>query len=58
MTDNHNHISINMADIRAPANGKVLNGNMYNGVPSSDIDCDKECCSGMYIYRFNRISEH
>ncbi|XP_060568276.1 discoidin domain-containing receptor 2-like [Ruditapes philippinarum] len=45
MTDNHNTISINLSDLRNSANGKMLNGNLYNGVPATDMDSDRECCS-------------
>ncbi|XP_053381062.1 discoidin domain-containing receptor 2-like isoform X2 [Mercenaria mercenaria] len=54
MSDNHNTISINLSDLRNSANGKMLNGNLYNGVPATDMDSDRECCSdrsktnGMY----------
>jgi hypothetical protein len=50
MTDNHNTISINLSDLRNSANGKMLNGNLYNGVPATDMDSDRECCSGKNFF--------
>ncbi|KAH3742235.1 hypothetical protein DPMN_048972 [Dreissena polymorpha] len=47
IVDTHNQITLNMSDLRGThTNGKVLNGNMYNGVPFTELESDRECCSG------------
>ncbi|XP_052224230.1 discoidin domain-containing receptor 2-like [Dreissena polymorpha] len=47
LADTHNQITLNMSDLQGThTNGKVLNGNMYNGVPLTELESDRECCSG------------
>ena len=37
------HVTLNLNDLRPPVvNGKVVNGNMYNSVATSDMESDKE----------------
>ncbi|KAL3871566.1 hypothetical protein ACJMK2_039557 [Sinanodonta woodiana] len=36
------HVTMNLNDLQSSINGKILNGNMYNGVPSDDMDSDRE----------------
>ncbi|KAH3800098.1 hypothetical protein DPMN_153723 [Dreissena polymorpha] len=47
LADTHNQITLNMSDLQGThTNGKVLNGHMYNGVPLTELESDRECCSG------------
>lgn len=38
------HVTLNLNDLRAPpvANGKVMNGNMYNSVATSELEIDSK----------------
>ena len=46
------HIAVNLNSLHngnngVPVNGKVINGNMYNFMATSDVDSDQTCCGGI-----------
>ena len=43
------HMSLSL---RGSSNGKVLNGHMYSGVAVDDVDTDRECCHGEFLYQY------
>lgn len=47
ITDTHNQTAVNLSDLRGThTNGKVLKGHVYNGVPLTELESDRDCCSG------------
>ncbi|XP_052219449.1 discoidin domain-containing receptor 2-like isoform X4 [Dreissena polymorpha] len=51
ITDTHNQTAVNLSDLRGThTNGKVLKGHVYNGVPLTELESDRDCCSESQDY--------